>query len=190
MTGGLFLEADSASCWWSQRFNYPPLCGYYKDSPITSDPVAAVHSSTPHSPPSLKHDFSFNWSLMVNPPPKHTPSVWFIPRTSVSRHHLHSLLRRLRAEAIAPLASLAVRLSGLLPCPLVCLWFSQHGAVCAQVWEPALQHTAIHTPGLFYKSAISFTLGKHSSALPKADGPIDLNYWPAPGSYSLPLSNF
>lgn len=96
-------------------------------------------------------------------------------------------LRQLRAEAIALLPSLVARLSGLLPYPLVCLWFSQHGAVCARVWEPALQHASVYTPGPFYKSAISLTLGKHSSALPKADGPIDLNYWPAPGSHSLPL---
>lgn len=58
------------------------------------------------------------------------------------------------------------------------------------VWEPALQHASVYTPGSFYKSAISLTLGKHSSALPKADGPIDLNYWPAQGSHSRlrPLS--
>lgn len=97
------------------------------------------------------------------------------------------LLRQWRAEVIAPLQSLVARLSGLLPCPLVCLWFSQHGAVCVRVWEPALQHASVYTPGPFYKSAISLSLGKHSSALPKPDGPIDLNYWPAQGSHSLPL---
>lgn len=98
-----------------------------------------------------------------------------------------ALLRQWRAEVIAPLQSLVARLSGLLPCPLVCLWFSQHGAVCVRVWEPALQPASVCTSGPFYKSAISLTLGKHSSVLPKADGPIDLNYWPAQGSHSPPV---
>lgn len=98
-----------------------------------------------------------------------------------------ALLRLSRAEVIAPLQSLVTWLSGLLLCPLVCLWFSQHGAVCVcRVWEPALQHASVCTPGPFYKSAISLTLSKHSSALPKADRPIDLNYWPAQGS-AFPL---
>lgn len=68
--------------------------------------------------------------------------------------------------------------------------FPSMGAICVRVWEPALQHASVYTPGSFYKSAISLTLGKHSSALPKADGPIDLNYWPAQGSHSRlrPLS--
>lgn len=55
--------------------------------------------------------------------------------------------------------------------------FPAWGSMCESV--RASKHSSMHlsTPrASFYKSAISLTLGKHSSALPKPDGPIDLNY--------------
>lgn len=87
--------------------------------------------------------------------------------------------------AAAP--SLAARLSRLLPL-LWCVGVFPACGPCVQECES--QHSIVH-PSIpsapFYKSAISLTLDKHSSALPKAEQPIDLNYWPPCGSRCRPL---